>query len=180
MWISFLILPAVFGIYFFVSSFSDQFIKTQGIDYVAAQNNVLAQLYISGSLANFITRFMDFAFWGVLAAIFLLISWSFSVTKTSLQNRSIEQQFVNFQIPKKSWHSNLAAVLAIKTTSGILIIYFIIRIIINAIPMLSLGVSKFINHNGSVPYIFFAVFYLVLLQAVITALVSLFRITRSE
>jgi len=182
MWVGFLILPTFLTVYFLVSRYSDQFIKTQGIDYVAVQNNVLAQLYITGSLANFFTRFMDFAFWGVLATIAILIAWSIGLAKTTLYNHTTEQQFTNFNQSSKSWHTNFVTVLVIKLLLVVLMIYFVFQIILTAIPTLASGIAACVLELGLPALVSVTTGYLLLVvfQALLVTSVRLFKTTQAE
>lgn len=181
-WISFLVLPVLFAVYFLVTSYSDQFIKTQGVDYVAIQGNVLATLYISGTLGDWMKRFMDFAFWGVLATIGVLIWWGVGVAKTSVQNHSTVTEFTNFQTSQKNWRQSFVAVAVIKTVLIVVIFYAVIALLAKAIPYLALGVASCVQGLTG-PHLQIAikgVLLMVFWQFVIAAAVKLFKITRAE
>lgn len=175
--ISFFILPLVFGVYFLLSRYSDQFIRSEGIDYVAIQTNVLAQIYITGQLADWVTRFMDFAFWGVLASIGVLIFWAISAARVTVRNHAVQQGFVNFKTDQRSWTNQLIIVSVIKVLLAAVILYSVLAFIVSAIPKLAGGVAAAIsNLNGdSISKIGLAVVLMIFLQTLIVFCVKLFK-----
>lgn len=139
--VSFLILPSLLTFYFLLTRYSDRFLQTQGVDYEAIQDNVLAIFFISGEWSQWLTRFMDFAFWGVLALIVILIMWGISVARTSVENHVTEQSFYNFKTSKKDWHGNFVLVAIIKVLLVVLMVYSVFQLIARAIPQLAAGIA---------------------------------------
>ena len=147
--LSFFILPFIFTIYFVVTRYSDKFLSTTQIDYIAVQNNFLATIFLQQAWNNWLSRIMDFAFWGVLASIGILIWWAVSTAKTSVQNHGIEQSYSNFGIDQKTWHRNFILVASIKTILVFLMIYSVFALIARAIPQLAYGVAACVQQVNS-------------------------------
>ncbi len=181
-WISFLILPLIFSVYFLITRYSDQFITTQGVDYIAVQDSVLASLYLTGQLSEWFTRFMDFAFWGVLASIVILVGWGFSVARTSVENHVTEQTFVNFQKNKQDWHGNFIIVAIIKVILVFTIVYCVFSFIAIALPRLALGIAQCVQAITwpHLQTVLLGIVLMVFYQALIVSAVKLLKITRAD
>lgn len=181
-WVAFLALPTTLTIYFFVSRYSNQFIQTQGIDYVAVQDNFLAQIFITGTVADFITRFMDFAFWGVLAAVGVLVAWGVSSTTTTIENHNVQGGFSNLETSKKEWREGLVYVAIIKALIVAVMVYAVVAIFVSATPRLAAGIAQCMQvlNASSVLAAIYGAAYLVALQALFIICIRLFKIVRAE
>ena len=180
-WVSFFILPSLLAIYFFITSYSDQFINTQGVDYATVQSNVLARLYLNGSFGDFMTRFMDFAFWGVIAAFVIVIGWSFSVARTTLDNKRSQDQFLKYG-NTESWHSSFVTALVVKILLAFLMLYLFFQLISQAIPQLATGIVRSIIEltPANIWEITIGMLFIIFLQFLIVYFFKLFRITQLE
>jgi hypothetical protein len=181
-WVAFLALPTVFTIYFLVSRYSNQFIQSQGIDYVAIQNNFLAQLFITGKLANFVTRFMDFAFWGVIASIGVLIAWGIGAARVTVENHSVQSGFSNFTTSQSDWKKGLIVVSVIKVLLVAVMIYSAVSLFVFAVPRLATGVALCVQalNPTNVLKACIGFLYIVTLQALFVACIRMFKITRAD
>jgi hypothetical protein len=175
--ITFFILPIIFIVYFLLSRYTDQFIRSEGIDYVSIQSNILAQLYITGQLADWVMRFMDFAFWGMLASVGLLIFWAISAARVSIHNHSVQKGFMNFKVDARTWSNRLIVVSAIKVILSVTIVYSVLAFIISAIPRLATGIGDIINELNwsSFSTVLYGVLYMVLLQTLFVFCIKMFK-----
>jgi hypothetical protein len=180
-WVGLFILPSVLSVYFVLTSYSDQFIETQGVDYVAVQNNILAKLYLGGSFGDFMTRFMDFAFWGVVAAIVIVIGWSIGVARTSFGNKRSQDQFVKYN-NTESWHSHFAVALVAKLLIVFLILFFFYQLLSKALPQLATGIARSVQELtvSNVGAVVLGVLIIVFLQFLMVYFFKLFRITQLD
>jgi len=138
LWVAVLLLfiPIALTIYFFVSQYSNQFLVEQQVGYFDIQNQFVARLLFDNSVSDLFNRVSDFLFWGVLAAIILVISWFVSVSKTTVHNHTAAENFVNFQQSKQGWHGSFAAKLIIKGILALLVVYLLAVIFAKLTPNL--------------------------------------------
>ncbi|MDQ5913035.1 MAG: hypothetical protein QG659_457, partial [Patescibacteria group bacterium] len=101
--LSLFILPVLFSIYYVVTKFSDRFIAEQEITYFDVQNSWTGQFFVTQTWLEWFNRFMDFALWGMLAAIILIFAWFVSSARTALSNHEAVEEFKNFREEKSSW-----------------------------------------------------------------------------
>lgn len=181
-WVAFLALPAALTIFFLVSRYSNQFIQTQGIDYVAVQDNFLAQIFITGTLADFITRFMDFAFWGVLAAIGVVIAWGFSAAKTTVENHSIQSNFYNSNSSQADRSKGLFRAVILKAVSVGIMLYTLGAILVSAIPRLAASAAGLVQGLSVKSVVTISIWFawMILLQALSVTSLRIFKIVRAD
>lgn len=127
-WIVMFFIPIALIIYFVASEFSNQFIAEGGLSF---QQQWFELILKSQQAAESLSRFMDFAFWGILAFVIILISWAITNTKISVKNHYKQQSFVNFKTSKSTWHSRFYIVFAIKILLGLLVLFSIFKLIGN-------------------------------------------------
>lgn len=134
-------LPIILAFYFIISRYSQDFITQQQINYFDVQNNWLGQVFINQEWLSWFNRFMDFAIWGVLAAVVLLGMWLFSAGRVSMQNHYAQQEFTNFRVPKNTWHTHFLVVITLKLLLVLVIIVSLFSLIAQAIPLLDTNIS---------------------------------------
>ena len=180
--ISFFIVPFILSVYFIITNYSDKFIATGNIDYFSVQSNVLATFFLSQSYVDWLNRFMDFALWGVFAAIVLLIVWAISVGRISVHNHLAQQEFVNFRASKQSWHGQFAVVAAVKVLLVFVMLYTVFQLIAHAIPLLATGIASCVQVvNGSnILGVAKAVLLIFVLQFLLVSCIKLFKLTRAD
>ncbi len=180
--LSFLILPFILTLYFLITKYSDKFISTTEINYFEVQDSILSTFFLQQAWNDYLARIMDFAFWGVLASIAVLIWWGVSVAKTSVENHLTEQSFVNFKVSKEKWHGNFAVVALIKTVLVFVMIYCVFTLIARAIPQLALGIASCVQSVNS-QHLFIAllgVLQIIALQFLFVVAFKTFKITRAD
>lgn len=177
-WVSFFILPFVLSLYFLTSRYSDKFITTHGVDYVAIQDNVLANFFMSGELNEWISRFMDFAFWGVLACLGLLIFWAVSSVRTVIQNSVAVSEFANNS--GTNWHQQTTILIGIKVITIIIVVYCILMIVTQLSMRLAFEVSNLMQQNSIAALLSFigAFMAIIIAQAVAVASVRIFKLSK--
>ena len=143
--LSFFALPLIFTIYFVVTRFSDQFIAKQDLTYFDVQNSLIGQLFITQAWLDWFNRFMDFALWGMLAGLVLVIAWLISSAKTALANHEAEEGFRNFSVSKETWHGQFVAVAIVKILLIIVMIFCLFSLLGQAIPMLASNITNLIQ-----------------------------------
>lgn len=145
---SLFILPIVLTLYFVVTQYSDKFIAEQDISYFDVQNNWLGQLFIDQKWVEWFNRFMDFAFWGILAAVVLVGVWMFTSAKVAMKNHYNEENFVNFQETKTRWHTHFFIVVVIKIAAVLILLFALFTLIGQRIPALATEISS-LTHQFS-------------------------------
>lgn len=181
--VSLFIAPLLLTLYFVLTRYSDRFLATQGVDYEAIQDNVLAVFFISGEWAQWLTRFMDFAFWGVLALIAILIAWGISVARTTVENHVTEQSFYNFKTAQKDWHGNFVMVTIIKVLLLLVMVYSVFQLIARAVPQLAAGIGSIVVEGvsaDSVLQVTLGALLIVALQLLFVMAYKMFKITQID
>lgn len=136
-----LALPLVLTLYFVITRYSQEFIASTQVNYFDVQESLLTQWFISQAWLEWFNRFMDFAFWGVIALIVIMCAWAYSSTKVALSNHYTQQEFANFKTTKTAWHEKFFIVLIIKVILIVLVLYSIFAIIGKSIPQLAASIS---------------------------------------
>jgi hypothetical protein len=180
--LSFFILPLIFGIYFAVTRFSDQFVAEQDLTYFDVQNSVVGQFFITQAWLDWFNRFMDFALWGLFAAIILIIAWLISSAKTAVHNHETEEGFRNFHIAKNTWHSHFLAVGVVKVILVLVMVFCFFSLLGQAIPLLAINVTSLlqeVNLSGIIA-LTYTVLLIVFLQFLLVTSVKIFKITHAD
>lgn len=180
--LSLFVLPLVLTFYFIFTQYSQNFIAEQEITYFDVQSSWLGQLVVGQQYLTWFNRFMDFAFWGVLALVVLVGIWAFGSTKVSLQNHYAQEGFQNFRQNKVSWHERFFVVFLLRCSLVILILYSLFAIAGKYIPQLSANISQAlidreINSYVSVLFVFLILFAY---QYLIAVCVKLFKYLSAE
>lgn len=180
--LSLLALPSLLTFYFVATQYSQNFIVEQEITYFEVQSNWLGQLVLDQQYLEWFNRFMDFAFWGMLALVVLIIAWAFGSSRTSLQNHYAQERFQNFHESKVHWHEHFFVVLFLKSILVVLIVYSFFAIIGKYIPQLSANISTLLASPVTHNYMSVALTFCVLFvyQYVIAASIKLFKHMKAE
>lgn len=147
--ISLLSIPLAATVYFVFTQYSNKFIAEQSVDYFDIQNEIVRKLLFDNSFAASFNRFSDFAFWGILASIVIVVSWFFGVMKTTASNHTAVEGFNNFQTESSSWHRNFVIKIVIKVLLVIISLYTFIRLLSQFIPDISLAIGAQLRENTS-------------------------------
>lgn len=180
--LSLFILPVIFSIYYVVSKFSDRFISEQEITYFDVQNSWTGQFFVTQAWLEWFNRFMDFALWGMLAAIILILAWFVSSAKTAISNHEAIEGFKNFREQKNSWHQNFVVVAIVKVLLVIMMAITFFALLGQAIPLLGMNVSSIIeSYNLSALWaLLYSILLVVFLQFLFITLIKIFKITRVD
>lgn len=180
--LSFFTMPLLLTIYFVVTRFSDQFIAKQNLTYFDVQNSLIGQFFITQAWLDWFNRFMDFALWGMLAGIVLIIAWLVSSAKTALQNHEVEEGFRNFNVPKETWHSHFVAVVVVKVLLVIVMLFCFFSLVGQVIPLYAANVSTILHgaEQNSIIAAAYSIFLMVLLQFLFVTSAKVFRITHTD
>lgn len=176
--LSLLILPIVLTTYFLISQYSSQFLASQeSVPYTAADQTFLGRLLVEQPWTEWLSRFSDFAFWGVLAAVVLVLIWAVSVARTSMQNHTITEGFKNFKVKKAAWHSHFAVEVGLKVLLVGIGLYAIILLLARAIPGLAVNISLLLESVSSetVLEIVKSNLYIFGLELLIACVIKIFR-----
>lgn len=176
------ILPVLFSIYYVVTKFSDRFITQQDITYFDVQNSWTGQFFVTQTWLEWFNRFMDFALWGMLAAIILIFAWFISAAKTAINNHEAVEEFKNFREQRSSWHQNFIIVAIIKVILVVMMLITFFALLGQAIPLLGMNISSIldsysINTLWAVAY---SVLLVVFLQFFLITCIKIFKITRAD
>lgn len=172
-----LVAPLIFTVYFLVTHYRNDFIKTEAIDYFTIQQDFLGRLFIEQQWVAWLDTFVNFAFWGVLASIFLIIVWAVGAARITVSNHEAIENFQNFKVPRASWHGQFIITASLKVLLVGVGAYLFILILIKAIPNLSLAAQYTVVDQdiGTIINLLVTGFYLVLLQLGIIVSIRLFR-----
>lgn len=173
----FLITPTILTIYFTFLQYTNLFLTYTTTERAISQHDVFATLYLTGTIQQWFQRFTDFAFWGVIASIIILLAWGVSAAQASFSNHMAIEQFENFKVSKESWHGHFLIVMTVKVLLIFVIIYAMASILVTAVPMLSDTISMSVQSPTvvNVAKVFGAGFLLVALQAIMIIAVRMFK-----
>ena len=180
--ISMLILPFLLTSYFVVTQYSDRFITEQGVSYADVQTNLLGKLLLNQNLIDMFNRFTDFAVWGIVAIVVLIVLWVFGNAKVSLQNHYTQEEFKNFNVSKQAWHQHFFVVAMLKISLIAVAMYAFMVIIVKIIPLLATNLSvasETLSQTNIWPVVQ-AELYLFLLQVLIVTCLKVFRHVRAD
>ena len=180
--LSLFILPVLFSIYYVVTKFSDRFIAEQDITYFDVQNSWTGQFFVTQTWLEWFNRFMDFALWGMLAAIILIFAWFVSSARTALSNHEAVEEFKNFREEKSSWQENFIIVAIVKFVLVVMMVITFFALLGQAIPLLGMNISSILD-NYSLSAIWaltYSVLLVVFLQFMFITCVKIFKITRVD
>lgn len=147
--IALLVIPFAATVFFIFTQYSNKFIAEQNVEYFDIQNDIARKILFDNSLAVGFNRFSDFLFWGILAAIIIVLSWFFGVMKTTASNHTAVEAFNNFQIDNASWHRSFAIKIVIKILLVIIGLYVFLRLLSQLIPTISTAVGNQLRENNS-------------------------------
>lgn len=132
--------------YFLVSQYSNNFISQEGYGALdGTEGNLLIRVIYYLPWTLWLDRALDFASWGVIASIVLVIAWSFSASKAALTNHVLIENFKNFKEQKKRWHQNFLAASLLRVVLVFSILYFMVLILIRFVPELSLSINNVLS-----------------------------------
>ena len=134
-----LILPIFLVTYSLVVHYSARLTVTQ--------DNIFQTWYLNQGWSQYVNRFTDFALWGGLAAIVLLAIWLVSASRTTVNNHYAEENFVNFNIPKNTWHSHFVTMIVVKIAIVFSTIFSLVFLIGQAAPLLVSQVDLAASHT---------------------------------
>lgn len=171
------VLPAVFTIYYLVTEYSRRFVNEQEINYFDVQSNFLGRIFLEQSWISWFNRFMDFAFWGIIAAIVLVGLWLFSSAKVATNNHYAEESFTNFRGSTTSWHTHFVVVALLRVTLVFTTLYGILAIVGQAIPKLQTALLQTLQNNSwpNIKTAIIAGLSIVLYQYLIVTCVKVFK-----
>ncbi|HMS31598.1 MAG TPA: hypothetical protein PJ984_04370 [Candidatus Saccharibacteria bacterium] len=180
--LSLFILPVLFSIYYVVTKFSDRFITEQEITYFDVQNSWTGQFFVTQTWLEWFNRFMDFALWGMLAAIILILAWFVSSARTALSNHEAVEEFKNFREEKSSWQQNFIIVSVVKFVLVVMMVITFFALLGQAIPLLGMNISSILdNYTLSALWaLAYSVLLVVFLQFLLITCVKIFKITRVD
>jgi len=159
-------LPMLLGIYFLIVGYSDNAVSSGLAGEVDINKNVLLKVLFGLPWAQWLNRFGDFIFWGVLAAIGLIAFWLLSSARFSWGNHVAEQSFRNFRISKSSWHGHFIVAISAEVGLVAIFLYLLAVLLAQSIPNLARSVSDAIvmTTSGSLVHILERAFVIVCLQ----------------
>lgn len=87
-------------------------------------------------LMQIVGRGTDLLLWGGVAAIVLVIIWFIGVARTTVDNHYTEESFVNFTVPKSTWHGHFYTMIAVKIALSIGLLSSIFILLFRLSPLL--------------------------------------------
>ena len=174
-----LLLPPIAAtIYFFVTQYSNKFIVEQNVNFFDIQNGFVRSLIFDNKISDFFLRFSDFAFWGVLAAVILIISWFISVARTTKQNHEVVASFENFQVDRSTWRGHFMVEIGLKVLLVGLVLYLLLLILSTLTPNLvnAIGATLTEANAHNIQQAVLANAYIYLAEIAIVVAMKLFKI----
>lgn len=164
--------------YLLAQQYSDRFIAEEGVAlFQTAQTDTLARIVLFAPWVGWIDRALDFTFWGALAAVVIVLAWSFSATKTTIVNHKLVTKFENFNSDEKQWDQNFAVALGLRIALIFVGLYATGALVLKVVPSLSGALSVALSDH-SIGSIFVVVFYTIVVWVTlvfIAACVKMFR-----
>lgn len=149
-WLGLLTVPLVLSGYFLTKLYSNKFVLEQDFGYFDVQNSFVRTLLFDNSISEWFTRASDFLFWGVLAAIILVIAWAVSAAKTTKANHEAVQQFQNFSSSASSWHTHFIVQVVVKILLVIISFYLLFALMFSLTPALIETSAALIDKSGGI------------------------------
>jgi hypothetical protein len=180
--IAFFALPILFTIYFVITRFSDQFITKQNLTYFDVQNSLIGQFFVTQAWLAWFNRFMDFALWGMLAGVVLIVAWLISSAKIAIENHEAEESFRNFTVSKETWHGHFLAVVVVKILLVIVMLFCIFSLIGQAIPLLAANIATMLQAvtRSGILATAYSVLLIIFLQFLFVTSIKVFNLTRTD
>lgn len=175
-----LILPFIATVFFLVSTFRKNFIDSVVVDYMSLQQDFLGGMFISASLTEVFNRVLDFAVWGVIAAIFMVLLWLFDATRVAIHNHQAVTGFRNFSISQGTWHGHFIAMTILRIILSVMIAYIVILALVRIVPGISFAAHQIITEGSSpklIGELILQNFYLWLAQVCCIVAVKFLKIT---
>ncbi len=172
-----LVLPIGLAVYYVVTGYSSSYVAEQNINYFDVQGNFLGTAFLEQGWISWFNRFMDFAIWGILAAVVLVGIWLVSSAKVATKNHYAQEDFKNFQSSQTSWHSHFFVVALLKFILVAVIIYSVLAIVGKSVPQLQTTITIVLNQFSweGVKAAVLAGLSIVLLQCMIIASIKTFK-----
>lgn len=149
-WLGLLAVPLALSGYFLTKLYSNKFVLEQDFGYFDVQNSFVRTLLFDNSISEWFTRASDFLFWGVLAAIILVISWAVSAARTTKANHQAVEQFQNFNTSASSWHTHFVVQVVIKVLLAAIALYLMFALTFSLIPSLIEVSAALIDKTGGI------------------------------
>lgn len=170
--------PIATTIYFFVTQYSNKFIVEQNVTFFDIQNGFVRSLIFDNKISDFFLRFSDFAFWGVFAAIILVISWFVSAARTTKRNHEVVANFENFQVDRSTWRGHFLVEIGLKVLLVGLIAYLLLLILASLTPNLLNAIGGVLTESTShnILQVALANLYIYLAEIGVVIAIKLFKI----
>lgn len=135
-------LVALLAAYFVVAQYSNVFIEREGIGaFEAAGQSPLAKFLFYTPWAMWVDRALDFFFWGVIAAIIIVLVWAIGASKTSFANHKLVEKFQNFSADSQQWNQGFAVAVILRVLLVFIGLYLTGATITRFVPNLSVAVD---------------------------------------
>lgn len=169
-----LILPVVITAYTLIVHFTSRLNESQA--------NILSNWYANQSWVQYVSRSTDFIVWGGLAALVLVAIWLVSAIHTTISNHYTEESFVNFNVPRNTWHSQFIVSIAIKLFLLIAALFSFILLVGQSVTLLTNQVTVASNNptQHSIVLALDAALLMILLQYLILFCFKVERLSRIE
>jgi len=164
--------------YFFVAQYSDVFIEREGIGaFETAGQDPLARFLFYTPWAMWVDRALDFLFWGVIAAIVIVLAWAVGASKTSFANHKLVEKFQNFNADARQWNQSFMVAVILRVLLAFIGLYLLGAVITRFVPNLSVAVDTILYKRtlGNILDGFLKAFFLWLAVAAIISCIKIFR-----
>lgn len=175
-------LPLLLTGYFVFARYSDKLSTSDQLSYTDYQADFLSNFLLNQAWVNWFNELLDFAIWGVVAAVILVAIWAASAAKLTIENHYTQQNFLNFNYDKTSWHGKFWTVLCIRLLLIGVVGYSVVTILVRVIPELAQNVEKMVQTFTiySLEITILTILKLVFFQYMIAVAVSVFHHLNSE
>lgn len=173
--------PFLATVFFIVSAFRKDFLSDAvSVDYFSLQQDFLGGVFISASIAEVFNRMLDFAVWGVIAALFMIILWLIDAARVAVHNHQAVTGFRNFSLSDSTWHGRFIVMAVIRVVLVFMITYLLVLILVRIVPGISFAAHEIVR-DGFAPnrigQLALQNFYLWLVQLSCIVAIKILKIT---
>lgn len=172
-----LIVPTIISLYVFVDRSLINTVNSSEVNYFSFADSWLGTIIIDQSWQIWLARALDFVLWGVIGGLILLMFWVISSSRIAIHNHKVQEKFVNFNIPKGTWHSHFAVIALVKALILFLIIYCLGILVFSALPPVIDSASTLSNgiDLSSGLSLGLSIGFMILMQYLVVFAIKLFR-----
>ncbi len=164
--------------YFTAAQYSNVFIEREGVGaFETASQNPLSKFLFFTPWALWVDRALDFLFWGVIAAIVIVVAWAISASKTTFSNHNMVKNFQNFNADAGQWNQGFLTAIILRVLLVFIGLYSLGAVITRFAPGLSSSIGDLLYERTALT-IAACVLHVIILWFAIVTIISCVKIFR--